>query len=156
MCGSSQRKSLELIAMCPTKKDIFIGQSSGNDGSSNLQVLRGHWASNGHHTALRTANQDLEPSFLRSFHLESCMPLLSMERDSGSRIRFPVLANSSASPSSASYPGARTPLKSTATLLPPSSSCSSNQRPVPLLPTPPDPLHQACHSSPTKLQPLFL
>lgn len=59
--------------MCLTKKDIFTGQSSGNNGSSNLQVLRGHWASNGHHTALRTANQDLEPSFLRSFHLESCM-----------------------------------------------------------------------------------
>lgn len=87
MCGSSQRRSLELItAMCLTKRDIFTGRSSGRDGGSSLQALRGHWTSNGHHTALRTTCHS-EPSFLWNInssytrsHLDNWIPLLFTER----------------------------------------------------------------------------
>lgn len=49
-----------------TKRDIFLvrsissGQSSsGKDGSSSFQALRGYWTNNGHHIALRIATMSL-------------------------------------------------------------------------------------------------
>lgn len=139
--GSSQR-SLELItAMCVTKRDIFIGRSSGRGESSGLGALRRHWTSSGHNTALSHS----EPSFLRNInsgytcsHLENWVPLLFMERGCRSRSRFPVSA-SSFFPQLRLLPRSQDSLEvhhHCFTSENTSSSCSSNQRPAPL-PFPP-------------------